>query len=183
MEFTLPPTPRVATRKTAIVLEARFIDLFVRNSGLRDRRVAERDVVLTYALAALSERATLDHLAFKGGTCLRKVVFGSNGRFSDDLDFTIRTDLPEEDVLAEVVDAFRRRVLWNRVQVRRILQDGRRHFLRSRGSLPARMERRGRVPAAGQLARKADTADLARENEAPSVLRASRIPAVSDSLA
>ncbi len=68
--------------------------------------MAERDVVLTYALAALSERATLDHLAFKGGTCLRKVVFGSNGRFSDDLDFTIRTDLPEEDVLAEVVDAF-----------------------------------------------------------------------------
>jgi len=49
--------------------------------------VAERDVVLTYVLRVLSERV-LTKLAFKGGTCLKKVYFGNVGRFSMDLDFT-----------------------------------------------------------------------------------------------
>lgn len=30
----------------------KFVDLYARNSGLRDKLVAERDVVLTYALRA-----------------------------------------------------------------------------------------------------------------------------------
>jgi hypothetical protein len=34
----------------------------------------------------------MDHLAFKGGTCLRKLIFGSAGRFSEDLDFTLDSD-------------------------------------------------------------------------------------------
>lgn len=54
--------------------------------------VAERDIVLTYVLKILSEeradRPLLEQLAFKGGTCLRKVYFGKNTRFSKDLDFT-----------------------------------------------------------------------------------------------
>ncbi len=49
--------------------------------------VAERDVVLTYVLKVLSE-SVLPRLAFKGGTCLKKVYFGNVGRFSMDLDFT-----------------------------------------------------------------------------------------------
>lgn len=48
--------------------------------------MAEREVVLTYALHALGEAKTLDLLAFKGGTCLRKIVFGSTGSFPEDLD-------------------------------------------------------------------------------------------------
>ena len=48
----------------------------------------------------------MDYLAFKGGTCLRKLVFGSSGRFSEDLDFTLDTDPPDDDVLAEVVEVF-----------------------------------------------------------------------------
>jgi hypothetical protein len=32
------------------VIEDKFVDLYARNSGLRDKLVAERDVVLTYAL-------------------------------------------------------------------------------------------------------------------------------------
>ena len=64
----------------------KFVDLYSRNSGLRDKLVAERDIVLTYALRALLDAGVMDHLAFKGGTCLRKLVFGSSGRFSDDLD-------------------------------------------------------------------------------------------------
>ena len=46
--------------------------------------------------------------AFKGGTCLRKTVFGSTGRFSEDLDFTLDTDLPDDDVLMRVVEVFNR---------------------------------------------------------------------------
>jgi predicted nucleotidyltransferase component of viral defense system len=88
------------------VIADKFVDLYARNSGLRDKLVAERDVVLTYALRALLDTGTMEHLAFKGGTCLRKLVFGSSGRFSEDLDFTLDTDRPEDDVLTELVEVF-----------------------------------------------------------------------------
>lgn len=84
----------------------KFVDLYARNSGLRDKLVAERDVVLTYALCALEEGGVMKHLAFKGGTCLRKTVFGLAGRFSEDLDFTLDTDAPEDEVLIELVSVF-----------------------------------------------------------------------------
>ncbi len=86
----------------------KFVDLYARNSGLRDKLVAELDVVLTYALRALVDAGVMDHLAFKGGTCLRKLMFGSAGRFSEDLDFTLDTEGPEDDVLTEIVDVFNR---------------------------------------------------------------------------
>jgi len=88
------------------VIEEKYIDLYARNSGLRDKLVGERDVVLTYALHALVETGVLDHLCFKGGTCLRKVVFGSAGRFSEDLDFTLDTELDGDDVLVRLVETF-----------------------------------------------------------------------------
>ena len=88
------------------MIEDKFVDLYARNSGLRDKLVAERDVVLTYALRALLDASVMDHLAFKGGTCLRKLIFGSAGRFSEDLDFTLDTDRPTDDVLTEIVDVF-----------------------------------------------------------------------------
>jgi len=56
--------------------------------GLRDLMIAETEVVLTFLLQLLSERGIHDRLAFKGGTCLRKMFVGSQGRFSTDLDFT-----------------------------------------------------------------------------------------------
>jgi predicted nucleotidyltransferase component of viral defense system len=42
-------------------------------SGLRDMMIAEKEVVLTFLLQLLSERGVLKRLAFKGGTCLRKM--------------------------------------------------------------------------------------------------------------
>src|SRR5260370_8591162 len=57
-------------------------------SGLRDMMIAEKEVVLTFLLQLLSERDILGRLAFKGGTCLRKMFIGSQGRFSNDLGFT-----------------------------------------------------------------------------------------------
>jgi predicted nucleotidyltransferase component of viral defense system len=88
------------------LIEDKFVDLYARNSGLRDKLVAERDVVLTYALNALIDAGVMSHLAFKGGTCLRKLIFGSAGRFSEDLDFTLDTGEPEDDVLTEMVEVF-----------------------------------------------------------------------------
>jgi len=90
------------------VIEEKFVDLYARNSGMRDKLVAERDVVLTYALRALFDTGLMNHLAFKGGTCLRKLIFGSAGRFSEDLDFTLDSDEPEDDVLARIVETFSR---------------------------------------------------------------------------
>ena len=90
------------------MIEDKFVDLYARNSGLRDKLIAERDVVLTYALRGLSDASVMDQLAFKGGSCLRKMVFGSTGRFSEDLDFTLDSDRPEDDVLLQLVETFNR---------------------------------------------------------------------------
>jgi predicted nucleotidyltransferase component of viral defense system len=53
-----------------------------------DSLVAERDVLLTYVMKVLTEGGLLPSLAFKGGTCMKKIYFGKTGRFSMDLDFT-----------------------------------------------------------------------------------------------
>lgn len=46
-------------------------------SGLQDIMIAEKEVVLTFLLQLFSERGLLDRLAFKGGTCLRKIPWRS----------------------------------------------------------------------------------------------------------
>jgi len=67
------------------------------DSGLRDIMIAEKEVVLTFLLQLLSERGILNRLAFKDGTCLRKMIIGSQGRFSTDLDFTGTEEHDHED--------------------------------------------------------------------------------------
>jgi len=75
-------------------------------SGLRDIMIAEKEVVLTFLLQLLSERGILDKLAFKGGTCLRKMYIGSHGRFSTDLDFTGIEEHDHEEIILEMMQAF-----------------------------------------------------------------------------
>jgi len=75
-------------------------------SGLRDIMIAEKEVVLTFLLQLLSERGILDKLAFKGGTCLRKMFVGSQGRFSTDLDFTGIAEHDHEDIILDMMQAF-----------------------------------------------------------------------------
>jgi predicted nucleotidyltransferase component of viral defense system len=75
-------------------------------SGLRDIMIAEKEVVLTYLLQLLSERGLLDRFAFKGGTCLRKMVIGSQGRFSTDLDFTGLEEHDYQTVILDMMAAF-----------------------------------------------------------------------------
>jgi predicted nucleotidyltransferase component of viral defense system len=64
---------------------------------------------LTYLLKVLSENPTIplsNRLAFKGGTCLRKIYFGESMRFSEDLDFTATTITSKEvgDLVHAVLD-------------------------------------------------------------------------------
>jgi predicted nucleotidyltransferase component of viral defense system len=62
--------------------------------------------VLTFLLQLLSERGILNRLAFKGGTCLRKMFVGSQGRFSTDLDFTGIEEHDHQDMILEMMAAF-----------------------------------------------------------------------------
>ena len=82
------------------------VQRYAAESGLRDVMVAEKEVVLTFLLQLMAERGILEHLAFKGGTCLRKMFAGSQGRFSTDLDFTSIQRHGHEDLILAMMDAF-----------------------------------------------------------------------------
>jgi len=75
-------------------------------SGARDISKVEIDVILTFLLQLFVENGLTEHLAFKGGTLLRKMVFGPRGRLSTDLDFTRRTNLDLENLMLEFLGAF-----------------------------------------------------------------------------
>lgn len=74
-------------------------------SGARDIANVEIDIILTHLLELFTERGIMDHLAFKGGTMLRKMIFGPRGRLSTDLDFTCRTDINNDDLMLMMLDA------------------------------------------------------------------------------
>lgn len=82
------------------------VQRYAMESGLRDIMIAEKELVLTFLLQLLSERGLLDRMAFKGGTCLRKMFIGSQGRFSTNLDFTGIEEHHHEDVILEIMGAF-----------------------------------------------------------------------------
>lgn len=86
------------------MLERRSVDHYAA-SKREDRLVAERDMVLTYVLKILSESSLLQSLAFKGGTCIKKVYLGGTCRFSMDLDFTA-IDISCWDLKREIKDLF-----------------------------------------------------------------------------
>lgn len=67
------------------------------------RDIIEKDYVLSWVLAGISEIESLKkHLIFKGGTCLRKCYFGSY-RFSEDLDFSAVGDFPKGKELEQLI--------------------------------------------------------------------------------
>lgn len=73
--------------------------------GARDLTNVEIEVLLTYLLQLFHERGLTEHLAFKGGTMLRKMIFGPRGRLSTDLDFTRRSDISPDDLTIMMVEA------------------------------------------------------------------------------
>ncbi|MBN8659058.1 MAG: nucleotidyl transferase AbiEii/AbiGii toxin family protein [Candidatus Obscuribacter phosphatis] len=65
--------------------------------------VVEKDYVLGWILAGISNNSELDSWAFKGGTCLKKCFFETY-RFSEDLDFTLSAaGHIDEDFLKKVL--------------------------------------------------------------------------------
>lgn len=90
------------------MIQEKFVDFFARASRLRDRVVAEREVVLTYTLQLLSISGLLNRLVFKGGTCIRKIHLGLSGRFSMDLDFTALIRKKPDDFVLDMMEAFNR---------------------------------------------------------------------------
>lgn len=75
-------------------------------SGARQIRNVEIDIILTLLLQMFHERGLLEHLAFKGGTMLRKMVFGPRGRISTDLDFTLHSSIARDDIMMALLEAF-----------------------------------------------------------------------------
>jgi predicted nucleotidyltransferase component of viral defense system len=74
-------------------------------SGARDIGKAEIDVILTHLLQLFVEKDIAEHVAFKGGTMLRKMVFGPRRRLSTDLDFTRRSDIELDDLMMMMLEA------------------------------------------------------------------------------
>jgi predicted nucleotidyltransferase component of viral defense system len=86
------------------MIEQKFADLFASGSQV-GIDVAEREIVLTYVLKILDDAGLLKTLAFKGGTCLRKCIYGKETRFSVDLDFTSTGKEKPDDLILELVGA------------------------------------------------------------------------------
>jgi uncharacterized protein len=81
-----------------------------------DEAVADQEIVLHYALALLNEIGLVrpsenggayGPLLFKGGTALRKCVFGSTGRFSQDIDLDAIAQHGYEDEIEEALTSRR----------------------------------------------------------------------------
>ena len=65
------------------MIEKRLVQWYAADAGV-DLDIAEREIVLTYVLRILADRGFLTQLAFKGGTAIRKLILGGQGRFSLD---------------------------------------------------------------------------------------------------
>jgi len=91
------------------MIEKRFVQWYASDAGV-DLDIAEREVVLTYVLRILYDQDLLEHLAFKGGTAIRKLHLGSSGRFSLDLDFTAVGHITPEALILDLVEALHDRM-------------------------------------------------------------------------
>jgi predicted nucleotidyltransferase component of viral defense system len=61
------------------------------------------DIAQDYLFMHLNSTGILDNLAFKGGTALRKLFAGAAGRFSTDLDFSVRDVGEKMDVVLDLL--------------------------------------------------------------------------------
>lgn len=68
-------------------------------AGVDGRDAALIDIAQDLLLRVLHQRGVLDALVFKGGTSLRKLYAGSQGRFSLDLDFSIANPADDPDTV------------------------------------------------------------------------------------
>ena len=71
--------------------------------GPGGRQAALIDIAQDLLLTRLHQRGVFDYLVFKGGTALRKLYAGNAGRFSTDLDFSVRTPADSPETVAELL--------------------------------------------------------------------------------
>ncbi len=64
------------------MLSIEQIRRIAQQSGARDISKVETDIVLTYLLQLFHEKGITKHVAFKGGTMLRKMFFGARTLFN-----------------------------------------------------------------------------------------------------
>jgi predicted nucleotidyltransferase component of viral defense system len=84
------------------MIEKRLVQWYASDAGV-DLDIAEREIVLTYVLSILSTEGLLDHMAFKGGTAIRKLYMGGTGRFSLDLDFSATSKIAPDVLVLDLV--------------------------------------------------------------------------------
>lgn len=85
--------------------------------GPQGRYAALIDIAQDLLLARLHEQGVFEHLVFKGGTALRKLYAGNAGRFSTDLDFSVRE--PSDDAVCRAAPCRDRRVPHRRIRLPR----------------------------------------------------------------
>jgi predicted nucleotidyltransferase component of viral defense system len=83
------------------MIEKRLVQWYASDAGV-DLDIAEREIALTYVLQILADHGVLKHLAFKGGTAIRKLLLGNQGRFSLDLDFSALGDVDPEALILDI---------------------------------------------------------------------------------
>lgn len=86
------------------MIEKRLVQWYASDAGV-DLDIAEREIVLTYVLRILADQGILKHMAFKGGTAIRKLHLSNQGRFSLDLDFTVLDEVDPEELILDMVGA------------------------------------------------------------------------------
>ena len=84
------------------MIEKRLVQWYASDTGV-DLDIAEREVALTYVLRILADQEILTKLAFKGGTAIRKIYLGNQGRFSLDLDFTALGEQQADEIILDIV--------------------------------------------------------------------------------
>jgi predicted nucleotidyltransferase component of viral defense system len=87
------------------MIEKRLVQWYAADAGV-DLDIAEREIALVYVLRILADHGLLERLAFKGGTAIRKIYLGNQGRFSLDLDFTATQDANPEALILDVAGLF-----------------------------------------------------------------------------
>lgn len=76
-----------------------------REVGVRDQQI-EKDYVLSWILKGVAEHEQLSKsIVFKGGTVLKKIYF-EDYRFSEDLDFTLLNEIPNEQIFVWFKETF-----------------------------------------------------------------------------
>jgi len=104
--------------------------------------VLERDYCLAWFLVGLSRSSLREQLVFKGGTALKRCYFGDY-RFSEDLDFTLASEMPLESVLSDLESVYGQVESASGIPFRYSREDRKRHqnshtvYLAYEGPLPA----------------------------------------------